>query len=303
MKSTSFININGDIKQSKIQIIIYVLINLIQNIYFNLLRRKFIYLEFKKPSVLSKFNDKHSISRKLCSLFWKNINWKILIKHMGLLNIHEIGSGDGTYFKEDISIKSKFYKKYKGCDINFHKKWKFNKNKKVSFSKFNGVDFYKTFNKGTNLFISQSCLEHVRYDLKFFNDLKSYSKKSKKKIVFIHCVPSPFCLFTYLTHGFRQYNIGNVNKISSIFENENMYVCKLGNVNLNIQHLFKTTFPLIFKNKNLMKNQNKNYYSKVNKDIIFKNKSSIFFSSFIVMIGFINLNKIEKKNIINNFFV
>ena len=62
-------------------------------------------------------------------------------------------------------------------------------------------------------------------------------------------MPSPFCLFTYLAHGFRQYNTENLNKISSVIGNSNLYVIKLGNLNLNIEHLKKTTFPLIFKIK------------------------------------------------------
>ena len=93
MYSTSFININGDKKQSKIKIIFYVFVNFIQNLYSNLHAKKFSYIKFNNKFKKVNFNNKHSISRKLCSLFWKNLNWKIINNHLGNLNIHELGAG------------------------------------------------------------------------------------------------------------------------------------------------------------------------------------------------------------------
>ena len=302
MYSTSFININGDKKQSKIKIIFYVFVNFIQNLYLNLHVKKFSYIKFNNKFKKVNFNNNHSISRKLCSLFWKNINWKIINNYLGNLNIHELGAGDGTYFKDDIDIKNKFYKKYSGYDVNSHDNWKKYKRKKINYKKFDGINFLKTFDKHTNIFISQSCLEHVKYDLKYFEEIKKFSRKNKKKIMFIHCVPSPFCLFTYLTHGYRQYNIKNFNKISSIFSKENLFVCKLGNLSLNLHHLIKTTLPLIFYKKNLMSTQSKKYYNSINKNIISPKNTSIFFCSFIVMVGFVNFKEDEKKKIIKFIF-
>ena len=65
----------------------------------------------------------------------------------------------------------------------------------------------------------------------------------------MHCIPNSFCLFTYLTHGFRQYNIENLNKIAKILGDNNLFVVKMGDIKLNIEHLKKTTFPLILKKK------------------------------------------------------
>ena len=42
---------------------------------------------------------------------------------------------------------------------------------------------------------------------------------------------------------------------------ENVFVTKLGGLQFNIDHLRKTTISLIFKNKNLMLKQNKDYYT------------------------------------------
>mgnify|MGYP006083511533 FL=1 len=302
MKSTSFININGDKKQNKFSLLSYLFLNLIQNIYLSLFKRKFKYLKFKNRYKFFKFNNKHSISRKLCSLFWKNINWKYIVNIIGNLDIHELGPGDGNYFKKEISINNNFIKKYNGFDVNLHKKWKLTKSKKLKFKQFNGYDFKKILNKQNNLFISQSCLEHVRYDLKYFKDIKDISRKSKKKIILIHCLPNFFCLFTYLAHGFRQYNTENINKISTVLGNGNTFVVKLGNLKLNYDHLKKTTLPLIFKKKDLMQNQSKSNYKKINNEILEMKKSFIPFSSFVVLISVINFSETEKKDLLSNFF-
>ena len=302
MKSSSFININGDLKQNKLSIFIYIFINFFQNIYYSLFVEKFEYIKFSPKKKEYYFKNNQSISRKLCSVFWRNLNWKIIFDHIGKFNICEIGAGDGNYFKTDILIKKKYINKYQGFDVVKFKNWKKIQNKNHRFKKFNGINFENIISKKNNLFLSQSCLEHVKYDLKFFNDIKNKLNLTKKKVMLVHCLPSPFCLFTYLTHGYRQYNVENVNKISKIFGSKNTFVIKLGNSKLNFEHLKKTTLPLITKKENLMKNQNKAYFKKLNKLIIKNFNSSLFMSSFIVLVCFINFNEKEKKKIIGKIF-
>lgn len=302
MKSSSFININGDLKQNKFTIILYLFLNFLQNIYYSLFKKKFRFINFVPSKKKYFFKNDQSISRKLCGVFWKNINWNILNYYLGKFNICEIGPGDGNYFKKDISIKKKLIKKYTGYDVVENKNWKKQNKKNFILKKFDGYSFQKIISKNNNLFLSQSCLEHVRYDLKFFHDIKKKFKKSKKKSILIKCVPSPFCLFTYLTHGYRQYNTKNLNKISNVLGSDNLFVIKLGSFFLNLEHLKNTTLPLIYKKKDMMKSQNKFYYNKIN-NLIVKNKTgSLFFSSFIIMIGFINFNKVEKQDVIKKIF-
>ena len=295
MKSSSFININGDLKQNKLSIFIYIFVNFFQNIYYSLFTKKFHYLEFIPKKKQYYFKNKQSISRKLCGVFWRNLNWKIIFDHIGKFNICEIGAGDGNYFKTDILINKKYIHKYHGFDIVKFKNWKKIQNKNHQFKTFNGKNFASIISKKNNLFLSQSCLEHVKYDLKFFNEINKKFNKTKKKVILVHCLPNSFCLFTYLTHGFRQYNVQNVNRISKILGSKNTFVVKLGNSKLNFEHLKKTTLPLIFKKKNLMENQSKSYYKKINKLIIQNSESYFFTSSFIVLISFINFEEKQKK--------
>ena len=76
----------------------------------------------------------------------------------------------------------KYIKKYYGYDVAYHKKWENNKNKKFSYKKFNGKNFKKIISKNNNLFLSQSCLEHVKYDLEFIKEVVKSSKIKKKHL-------------------------------------------------------------------------------------------------------------------------
>ena len=181
MNSSSFININGDLKQNKLKILIYLILNFIQNLYYSLFSRKFKFIKFNPKNKKYNFNKNHSISRKLCGVFWKNINWNIIIKNLGKLSVSELGSGDGKYFKNDISINPNYIKKYKGYDIVFFDNWNKIKTKKYSFQKFDGNSFKKIISKNYNLFLSQSCLEHVKNDLRYFSEIKKKANQSKKK--------------------------------------------------------------------------------------------------------------------------
>ena len=302
MKSSSFININGDLKQNKLSIFIYILFNFFQNMYYSLFSKKFKYIRFIPKRRNYNFQNNQSISRKLCGVFWKNINWNILNKYIGKFNICEIGAGDGNYFKSEILIKKKFLKKYNGFDVVKFKNWKKIQSDLFQFKKFDGHKFENIISVKNNLFLSQSCLEHVKHDLKFFSMIKKKVNKTKKKVILLHCLPSPFCLFTYLTHGYRQYNVENINKISKLFGHESTFVVKLGNVKLNFEHLKKTTLPLIFQKKDLMKKQNKTYYKKINSLIIKNPQSSFYMSSFIVLICFVNFKEQQRKDIVKKLF-
>ena len=194
MKSSSFFNLNGDKKLNKLQILIYIFLNFLQNIYYNLIEKKFNYLRLNKNLKLLEFNKNKSISRNLCSLFWSSIDWKVVYDCLGPISVHEIGTGDGSYYKEEIAIPKKFLRNYNGYDVKKNHKW-FLKKKNFFYNKFDGIEFDKTFKKNNNLFISQSCLEHVRYDLKYLLDLKKFSKSNKKKKIFYSLLAKSFLCF------------------------------------------------------------------------------------------------------------
>ena len=117
MRSSSFLNINGDKKQNKIQLFYYLILNLIQNLSLTLSFKRFNYLKLENKYKNFKFNNQHPISRKLCTLFWRNLNWNAIVKVIGKLDVLELGPGSGEYFKNDVSIKDRFIKKYNGYEL------------------------------------------------------------------------------------------------------------------------------------------------------------------------------------------
>ena len=50
----------------------------------------------------------------------------------------------------------------------------------------------------TNLFITQSAIEHFNYDLEYFEQIKTFIDKKQKNIIQIHLFPSPVSLWLYL---------------------------------------------------------------------------------------------------------
>ena len=88
---------------------------------------------------------------------------------------------------------------YVGLDISEKDKWtKYNQK-----FKFYVCDACKSepFLKGKNLIFTQSAVEHFQNDLEFFRITKE--SIADQRCIQIHLLPSPFCLFTYLFHGYR----------------------------------------------------------------------------------------------------
>ena len=96
------------------------------------------------------------------------------------------------------------FKSYLGIDIKKRERWD-NSGKNLKFIKSDCYNIKKYLIK-KNLIITQSALEHFKYDLKFFNILKNNLSKTEK-IIQIHLIPSYSCLFTYFWHGYRHYNL------------------------------------------------------------------------------------------------
>ena len=94
-------------------------------------------------------------------------NKKILKRNYEIL---EVGCGDGKYGKLLKKIIGRNFKSYLGIDIKKRERWD-NSGKNLKFIKSDCYNIKKYLIK-KNLIITQSALEHFKYDLKFFNILK-----------------------------------------------------------------------------------------------------------------------------------
>ena len=139
-----------------------------------------------------------------------------------------------------------------------------------------------------NLIITQSALEHFKYDLKFFEIIQK-KISTKKKIIQIHLVPSYTSLFTYLCHGYRHYNVNSISRITRLFNNNcQIKLFALGSSRLNWFHFKNIT--LNKKNYLRQKNINNNYFRKltsiINENIKSKDKSLPNFYALVMFHNF-----------------
>jgi len=269
---------------------------LLINIFNNNLRPK--KPDFNKYKFIEKFKisstdlkniekkEFSSPSRVLCNLFWEKINWENVKNEIGELNILDTGCGDGTY-----SLKLNRYAKginsYRGIDLIKNKKWSklTQEHSFIDFKNQTYLNVCKSAKSKTNIFISQSAIEHFQYDLQYFQEIKKFINASKNNTIQIHLFPSPACLWLYLFHGFRQYNLNSILKILKIYKNENCYfkIYPLGGTNCNLQHFKSISIPH-FILRDFIKLNKKNYFKNLKKNILKDNELLPLNPSFYALI-------------------
>ena len=250
---------------------------------YNFIKKFEVFSEDLKSIELKEFL---SPSRFLCNLFWQKINWEKVKNELGEINIHDTGCGDGTY-----SLKLDRYangiNSYLGIDSLENKKWlELNqKNPLFDFKNETNLDLSKTLKSNTNIFISQSAIEHFQYDLEYFRQIKEFINLTKKNIIQIHLFPSPACLWLYLFHGYRQYNLNSILKILKLFRTNNCYfkLFCLGGNRCNMQHFKSITIPH-FLFKNFFKVNKNKYFKNLKKNILNDNKLLSYNPSFYALI-------------------
>lgn len=271
--STSFHTLSADKKLSLLMKIIWIISNLINN---NLPPK---INSDKKYNFVKRFNPKidedywkkiiseniKTPSRIICDLFWKQIPWAQIKKEVGEINIFDTGCGNGFYALK-LNEFAKKISSYKGIDFHARSNWdQLSKNHKyISLVQSSSSDISCKISENTNLFITQSAIEHFAYDLEFFHQIKDFIDKSKNNIIQIHLFPAPISLWLYLFHGVRQYNLRSILKIINIFKSSNSYfrVYKLGGQYSNKLHFkFFTRPKLPFLRGN--KKESNSYYSKL----------------------------------------
>ena len=93
----------------------------------------------------------------------------------------------------------------------------------MNLRKFTSVNFLKKIPENTNLFITQSAIEHFENDLDFFRQINQFIYKKDINAIQIHLFPAPPSLWLYLHHGVRQYNLRSLKKILEIFNKIRTY--------------------------------------------------------------------------------
>lgn len=219
--------ISADEKLSFHNKVAWFTINFIRNLFSFSVDGKLIVKKFQSKlpiSAVTEISKDRSPGRRVCDLFWESLPIETIINTLGSINVLEVGCGKGTYGLFINRVFDNRIDKYTGVDITVSDDWnKFNKEK---FDFFAGdASDISGFLKNKNLIITQSALEHFPDDFKYFKQVKDYVNKTNKPIIQIHMVPSPAGLWLYLLHGFRQYTIQRLSRITKLFSDIN--TCKI----------------------------------------------------------------------------
>lgn len=226
--STSLFNISGDRRLSKWQLRLYFLANRLNNSFSNLFLDK--NLELKKfilsSAQLEKFwpeiEPGSSPSRALSNLFWLSLPWSKIKKDLGgAIHILDVGCGSGNYALKLQKWSGGQISSYLGLDTKDHPNWpEVQKLMPIAhFQTADSTDITKFISPKTNLFISQSAIEHFKQDLLYFRQIRKFIEVASRPVLQIHLFPSVACLLLYGAHGFRQYTPRTVSKITRLFSN------------------------------------------------------------------------------------
>ena len=259
--STSTHFISGDTSIDQTQGFLYVLLNYINNfgdidslnidksIFKNTIFEDFKISEKDLKQNWNNIEITSSPSRKVGDLFWSTgVDWD---KYENL-NILDICCGAGGYAKKIFNWSNKKVRSYSGFDINQNNKWSSviewgkENSVNVSFDKVNldECDILKIIPDKTNFFMSQSAIEHIKYDLRYFHAVKKYCDSVDFPVTQVHVFPGPASLKLYLYHGYRQYGISSIAKIAKIFPNEKIKLVRMCGDACNDLHYERITKPV-----------------------------------------------------------
>lgn len=224
MKSTSIHSLNADRGLSKPKKITYLFLNWINNLlpYYGvdsrIVFKNFGDLPWRRS--LNKTYAASSTARKTSDLFWWSLPWKEVEAVLGgPIHVFDTGCGHGNYGLRIREGSGGRVVSYTGIDAKSRPNWS------VLESEHSGLHFIESSSTSvlplippeTNLFITQSAIEHFDEDLGYFEQVREFINKSKHPVAQIHLFPAGATLPLYLFHGIRQYVPRTISKITKLF--------------------------------------------------------------------------------------
>jgi len=300
------LEINGDIKQNLFYKILYIITNITYNFFGSFIKIKLLkYKPHLNEYFLEIINNTSSPSRILCDNLWSNINYSDICDILSdKLKIFDIGCGNGSYFFKMNFNKNKNLSSFTGIDKTSKFEWDSIEKRysNVNFITDDAVNSDMHLNNH-NLIISQSALEHIKYDEETLKNISNTLASNNYKSIQIHLVPASHTLFTYLFHGYRQYNLFRLMKIKRKLlkiKNTRLEIIALGGVRGMLTHLKFITFPIIFRKKDRRFIETEEYFNECIKSIEKDSTDKIIFSpEFYALVIYHN---IEPKLSITKYF-
>lgn len=253
MNSTSVHSLNGDERLSKANRLLWFILNCLNNNFFSnakdpaLIPRDFI--ADISESNWSQTDIKSSPSRKLSDLFWLQLPWGLIRSELGEIKIFDTGCGSGNYGVKLQSYSKNIIASYTGVDISQHDNWSVlaERYPNFSFHKLDSANISDYITDDTNLFISQSSIEHFKYDLTYFKHIREFVRRTSRSVMQVHLFPSRACLKLNLLHGVRQYTPRTISFITRLFQDFSyVTLYRMGGSECNRLHWEMITKPLFF---------------------------------------------------------
>ncbi|MDO8424094.1 MAG: class I SAM-dependent methyltransferase [bacterium] len=251
-KTTSLHSYNADRGLGFFQKFLYLFLNWVNNLrpYHDLDKRiifkSFGYLDWRKE--LDNTYATSSVGRRLSDLFWRTLPWGKIQEELGEIHIFDTGCGSGNYGARLMDASGGLISSYTGVDAKEKSNWAELRamHPNIRLIKSTSSDISSLIPPQTNLFITQSAIEHFDEDIRFFEQIKAFIDRSDKPVVQIHNFPGAAILPLYLFHGIRQYTPRTISKITRIFKDASKtYLYGLGGSAGKRLHFRYFTWPLL----------------------------------------------------------
>jgi hypothetical protein len=200
----------------------------------------------------SKTYPSSSASRKLSDIFWRTLPWKKIDEELGGINIFDTGCGSGHYGLRINDASGGAVVSYTGIDAKEKPNWPELQAEHPNFHliKSTSSDIRPLIPRETNLFITQSAIEHFDEDLVFFERVREYINKTDRPVIQVHLFPAAATLPLYIFHGIRQYTPKNVSKITRLFDDSSkFFLYGLGGSESKKIHWKYFTWPVLILRK------------------------------------------------------
>jgi hypothetical protein len=234
MKSTSIHSLNADTGLNIVLKPVYLFLNWLNNLlpYLNVDPR----IEFKKFSELNwepeldRTFPQSSVGRRFSDVFWRALPWQKIEEELGEIHIFDTGCGLGNYGTRLLDASGGRVASYTGIDAKRRENWtELEKiHPKFKFIESRSSQILDLIPRETNLFITQSAIEHFDNDMAYFDQIRAFVERTGKPIIQIHNFPGRAILPLYLFHGIRQYTPRTISKITCLFKDSQVYLYGLG---------------------------------------------------------------------------
>ncbi|MCR4313850.1 MAG: hypothetical protein NUV84_01225 [Candidatus Uhrbacteria bacterium] len=191
--------------------------------------------------------DQHNLaspSRMLSNLFWRELPWSTIKQELGEFHVVDTGCGSGSYGDYLDTCSNGNVTRYVGLDVSEHPSWGTSTSPNRAFHRFNGRSIAPHIPPQTNVFMSQSAIEHFPNDRRYFEDVQHFIQSPARPILQVHLFPSAACMRLYGRHGYRQYTPRTVSRITRMFPDAQCHLFGLGGPACNRVHDQYITQPL-----------------------------------------------------------